>query len=113
MAVSSKAPPGSNFAPQNNFSPVAVADSGHVVINAPQTTPQLSRNETSGGRTSKPDAAGWHNFLVAMFALALAFGLAIYSGAAAQTRSRWTAAIAAHSAPAPAPMAASNTVPRD
>ena len=43
----------------------------------------------------KPDAAGWRNFLVAMFALAFAFGLAIYSGAAAQTGARWTAAIAA------------------
>jgi uncharacterized protein (DUF58 family) len=111
MAVSSKAPPGSNFAPQNNFSPVAVADSGHVVINAPQTTPQLSRNETSGGRTSKPDAAGWHNFLVAMFALALAFGLAIYSGAAAQTGARWTAAIAALSALALAAWVAITIVP--
>jgi uncharacterized protein (DUF58 family) len=52
----------------------------------------------SGEAAAKPDSSGWRNFLVAMFALALAFGLAIYSGAAAQTGARWTAAIAALSA---------------
>jgi uncharacterized protein (DUF58 family) len=46
----------------------------------------------------KADAAGWRSFLIAMFALALAFGLAIYSGAAAQTGARWVAGITALSA---------------
>ena len=44
------------------------------------------------------DASGWRNFIIAMFALALAFGLAIYSGAAAQTGARWVAGITALSA---------------
>jgi uncharacterized protein (DUF58 family) len=44
------------------------------------------------GRSSVP---GWRNFLVAMLALVFAFGLAIYSGAAAQTGAQWTAVIAA------------------
>ena len=44
------------------------------------------------------DPAGWRNFIIAMFALALAFGLAIYSGAAAQTGARWVAGITALSA---------------
>ena len=43
----------------------------------------------------KHPAAGWRNFLVAMLALVVAFGLAIYSGAAAQTGAQWTAVIAA------------------
>src|SRR5580700_2030326 len=51
---------------------------------------------TSNGKNAdeneeKPDPAGWRSFLIAMFALALAFGLAIYSGAAAHTGARWVA----------------------
>jgi hypothetical protein len=41
-----------------------------------------SKNKEVDEVAEKPDAAGWRSFLIAMFALALAFGLAIYSGAA-------------------------------
>jgi uncharacterized protein (DUF58 family) len=57
------------------------------------------------------DAASWRNFFVAMFALALAFGLAIYSGAAAQTGARWVAGITALSALALAGWVAVTIVP--
>jgi uncharacterized protein (DUF58 family) len=57
------------------------------------------------------DAASWRNFVVAMFALALAFGLAIYSGAAAQTGARWVAGISAVSALALAGWVAITIVP--
>jgi uncharacterized protein (DUF58 family) len=57
------------------------------------------------------DAASWRNFIVAMFALALAFGLAIYSGAAAQTGARWVAGITAISALALAGWVAITIVP--
>ena len=67
-------------------------------VASPAVISQNSLSNKSSDGIAKPDAAGWRNFLVAMFALALAFGLAIYSGAAAQTGARWTAAIAALSA---------------
>jgi uncharacterized protein (DUF58 family) len=54
-----------------------------------------SKNKDLDEVADKSDAAGWRNFLIAMFALALAFGLAIYSGAAAQTGARWVAGITA------------------
>ncbi len=57
------------------------------------------------------EAASWRNFIVAMFALALAFGLAIYSGAAAQTGARWVAGITALSALALAGWVAITIVP--
>lgn len=57
------------------------------------------------------EAASWRNFFVAMFALALAFGLAIYSGAAAQTGARWVAGITALSALALAGWVAITIVP--
>jgi len=57
------------------------------------------------------DGASWRNFIVAMFALALAFGLAIYSGAAAQTGARWVAGITALSALALASWVAVTIVP--
>lgn len=57
------------------------------------------------------DAAGWRNFIVALFALAVAFGLAIYSGAAAQTGARWVAGITALSALALAGWVAITIVP--
>jgi uncharacterized protein (DUF58 family) len=64
-------------------------------VSSSAVNPKIEMRSKSDGATLKPDAAGWRNFLVAMFALALAFGLAIYSGAAAQTGARWTAAITA------------------
>jgi uncharacterized protein (DUF58 family) len=67
-------------------------------ISTPAVNPKNDMRSKSVDATLKPDAGGWRNFLVAMFALALAFGLAIYSGAAAQTGARWTAAITALSA---------------
>jgi uncharacterized protein (DUF58 family) len=67
-------------------------------VSSSDLTPQNTLLNKSSDATVQPDVAGWRNFLVAMFALALAFGLAIYSGAAAQTGARWTAAIAALSA---------------
>jgi uncharacterized protein (DUF58 family) len=71
---------------------------------------------TSNGKNAdeneeKPDPAGWRSFLIAMFALALAFGLAIYSGAAAQTGARWVAGITALSALALAGWVAVTIVP--
>ncbi len=47
---------------------------------------------TAARRQSKP---GWRTFGIAMIALALAFGLAIYSGAAAQVGAVWAAGAAA------------------
>ncbi len=41
------------------------------------------------------DLTGWRSFAIAMVALAFAFGLAIYSSAAAETGAVWTAAISA------------------
>jgi uncharacterized protein (DUF58 family) len=67
-----------------------------VSSKAPTTSDLSAANISTSNSTS--DASGWRNFLVAMFALALAFGLAIYSGAAAQTGARWVAGITAISA---------------
>jgi uncharacterized protein (DUF58 family) len=41
------------------------------------------------------DRAGWRSFSLAMVALAIAFALAVYSGAAAQVGALWTAAVVA------------------
>lgn len=48
--------------------------------------------------SKREDAGGWRSFAIAMGALLLAFALAVYSGAAAQTGARWAAGIAALSA---------------
>src|ERR1700678_218258 len=71
----------------------------------------FSKNKNVDEVAEKSDAAGWRNFLIAMFALALAFGLAIYSGAAAQTGARWVAGITALSALALAGWVAVTIVP--
>ncbi len=69
-------------------------------------------NSKHAGETGrKPDASGWRNFIIAMFALALAFGLAIYSGAAAQTGARWVAGFTALAALALAGWVAITIVP--
>jgi uncharacterized protein (DUF58 family) len=86
MAVLSKEPPTS----VNRFQKVP---NGHLTA-----LRSSSKTKDAGEAAEKSDAAGWRNFLVAMFALALAFGLAIYSGAAAQTGARWVAGITALSA---------------
>jgi uncharacterized protein (DUF58 family) len=70
-----------------------------------------SKNKVVNEGEEKPDAAGWRSFLIAMFALALAFGLAIYSGAAAQTGARWVAGITALAALALAGWVAITIVP--
>nr|HEV7953941.1 DUF58 domain-containing protein [Candidatus Acidoferrales bacterium] len=70
-----------------------------------------SRHKDVDESEDKSDAAGWRGFLVAMFALALAFGLAIYSGAAAQTGARWVAGVTALSALALAGWVAITIVP--
>ena len=57
------------------------------------------------------EAASWRSFIIAMLALALAFGLAIYSGAAAQTGARWVAGVTALSALALAGWVAITIVP--
>lgn len=70
-----------------------------------------SKNKDMAEVAEKSDAAGWRSFLIAMFALALAFGLAIYSGAAAQTGARWVAGITALAALALAGWVAITIVP--
>jgi uncharacterized protein (DUF58 family) len=70
-----------------------------------------SKETITDESAQKSDASGWRNFFVAMFALALAFGLAIYSGAAAQTGARWVAGITALSALALAGWVAITIVP--
>jgi uncharacterized protein (DUF58 family) len=56
---------------------------------------QIRKQAGRADGVRKHPAAGWRNFLVAMIALVVAFGLAIYSGAAAQTGAEWTAVVAA------------------
>jgi uncharacterized protein (DUF58 family) len=56
---------------------------------------QLRAETSLHDRAGRHALAGWRNFAVAMIALLFAFGLAIYSGAAAQTGAQWTAVIAA------------------
>ena len=46
------------------------------------------RSNPSFSKRIEKDLTGWRSFAIAMVALALAFGLAIYSGAAAQTGAR-------------------------
>jgi uncharacterized protein (DUF58 family) len=99
MAVSLKEPAAS----VNRFQKLPI---GHLT--APRSS---SKNKDEGEAAEKSDAAGWRSFLVAMFALALAFGLAIYSGAAAQTGARWVAGITALSALALAGWVAVTIVP--
>lgn len=99
MAVLSKEPPTS----VNRFQKLP---NGNLT-----STRSSSDNKGAGQAAEKSDAAGWRSFLVAMFALALAFGLAIYSGAAAQTGARWVAGITALSALALAGWVAVTIVP--
>jgi uncharacterized protein (DUF58 family) len=64
-------------------------------------------------RTSRAtnERAAWRTFLVAMFALGIAFALAIYSGVAAEAGSVWTAAAAGLGALGLAGWTAVTTVP--
>src|SRR5580704_14629865 len=74
-------------------------------ISAPSANPAMNQTSSASAafrkQSGRSDGAvrraspGWRNFLVAMAALQIAFGLAIYSGAAAQTGAQWTAVVAA------------------
>jgi len=55
----------------------------------------FSRAPASAAATQEPAPSGWRNFGIAMVALAVAFGLAIYSGAASQVGALWAAGAAA------------------
>jgi uncharacterized protein (DUF58 family) len=103
MAVSSKESPASELASKNGFQKLPI----------PRIANQqsFSKNKNTGETEENSDASGWRNFIVAMVALALAFGLAIYSGAAAQTGARWVAGITALSALALAGWVAVTIVP--
>ncbi|HEY4837976.1 MAG TPA: DUF58 domain-containing protein [Candidatus Acidoferrales bacterium] len=100
MAVLSKEPAASSVESIQKL-PVGRVSSSH----------SYSKNKDIEEGAEKSDAAGWRNFLIAMFALALAFGLAIYSGAAAQTGARWVAGITALAALALAGWVAVTIVP--
>ena len=85
MAVLSKEPAANSSAERFQKLPVGRASSSR----------SSSKDKNINEAADESDAAGWRGFLIAMFALALAFGLAIYSGAAAQTGARWVAGITA------------------
>ena len=96
MAVSSKEP-----SVANTFQKLPI----------PRVVKRKSNSKDIGETEQKSDPSGWRNFIIAMFALALAFGLAIYSGAAAQTGARWVAGLTALSALALAGWVAITIVP--
>jgi uncharacterized protein (DUF58 family) len=103
MAVSSKEPAAAEITPRNIFQKLPI----------PRVAKRKSssKNKNTGDPAEKSDPSGWRNFIIAMLALAFAFGLAIYSGAAAQTGARWVAGITALSALALAGWVAITIVP--
>jgi uncharacterized protein (DUF58 family) len=111
MAVSSKEPPAFSTSTAGVSNSVQVADPSENSTKARLSNSQSPSKNRNEEVNRKHDAAGWRNFLVAMFALALAFGLAIYSGAAAETGARWTAGITALAALALAGWVAVTIVP--
>lgn len=62
---------------------------------APGTGPQNTYGQAIGKKHSSVDWAGWRSFLLAMFALAIALVLALYSSSAAQSGEVWLAASSA------------------